>query len=99
MISLYFLLFSLKVDESEKQKINEPKWKQVFSVNVSDFHAKQGDNAANTCNRAGNIIMLKKEVMPVVEAFMTQLQKANTSRYIFTPSVSSFCIFLICGGG
>ncbi|XP_047659689.1 beta-1,4-N-acetylgalactosaminyltransferase 3 isoform X2 [Tachysurus fulvidraco] len=69
-----------KVDESEKQKINEPKWKQFFRVNVSDFHAKQGADVVNTCNRAGNIIMPKKEVMPVVEAFMTQLHKANTSR-------------------
>lgn len=85
MIDLCFLL-SLKVDKSKKSETsntNNPKWKQVFSVNVSDFQAKQSDFVVNTCNRAGNIIMIKKQVMPVVEAFMSQLNKADTTRYIF----------------
>ncbi|XP_034169166.2 beta-1,4-N-acetylgalactosaminyltransferase 3 [Pangasianodon hypophthalmus] len=60
-------------EETENQNLNNPKWKQVFSVNALDFHSKQSDFVIHTCNRAGNIIMVKKEVMPVVEAFMSQL--------------------------
>ncbi|XP_060758924.1 beta-1,4-N-acetylgalactosaminyltransferase 3 [Neoarius graeffei] len=56
----------------------EPKWKQIFSINALDFHSKQGNSATQACRRAGNIIMLKKEVMPVVEAFRTQLQNDTT---------------------
>ncbi|XP_017350399.1 beta-1,4-N-acetylgalactosaminyltransferase 3 [Ictalurus punctatus] len=58
---------------------NKPKWKQVFSVKSLDFHSKQSDFVVHTCNRAGNIIMLKKEVMPVVEAFMSQLKTTETT--------------------
>ncbi|KAG7320231.1 hypothetical protein KOW79_016084 [Hemibagrus wyckioides] len=68
------------VDKSKTENTNNPKWKQVFSVNVSDFQAKQSDFVVNTCNRAGNIIMIKKQVMPVVEAFMSQLSKADATR-------------------
>ncbi|KAK2832453.1 hypothetical protein Q7C36_015915 [Tachysurus vachellii] len=76
----YLKIENIADEGKEKQKINKPKWKQVFSVNASDFHEKQGDIVVNTCNRAGNIIMVKKEVMPVVEAFMTLLHKSDTSR-------------------
>lgn len=90
-------LLSLTVDKSEKGK-NYPKWKQVFSVKALDFHSKQSDLAVNTCNRAGNIIMAKKEVIPVVEAFMRQLKKKENARYTFT-ILSNFILNVLAFGG
>ncbi|KAK3544628.1 hypothetical protein QTP86_019130, partial [Hemibagrus guttatus] len=75
-----FLKIDNRLEDEETENTNNPKWKQVFGVNASDFHAKQSDFVVNTCNRAGNIVMIKKQVMPVVEAFMSQLNKADTTR-------------------
>lgn len=91
------ILLSLTVDKSEKGK-NYPKWKQVFSVKALDFHSKQSDLVVHTCNRAGNIIMAKKEVIPVVEAFMRQLKKKENARYTFT-ILSNLILNVLAFGG
>lgn len=88
-----------KSSKLENQNINKPKWMQVFSVNALDFHSKQSDFVINTCNRAGNIIMVKKQVMPVIEAFMSQLKKTESTRYM----LAHLSIFILniwsCGDG
>ncbi|XP_062866206.1 beta-1,4-N-acetylgalactosaminyltransferase 3-like, partial [Trichomycterus rosablanca] len=62
-----------KVIEGEEPKKN-PKWNQVFNVNPVDFNSKQNDFCVNTCKKAGNIIMQKKDAMIIVDAFMRHLQ-------------------------
>ncbi|KAF5907970.1 beta-1,4-N-acetylgalactosaminyltransferase 3-like, partial [Clarias magur] len=74
----------LKLDETadNKQPVRKslsnseekaPNWEQVFHVNALDFHSKQSDAVMETCRKAGNIIMLKKEVMPAVQALINEL--------------------------
>lgn len=58
----------------DEKNVNKPNWKQVFNVNPVDFHSKQSDFAVHTCKRAGNIIMLQKDVMPIIKAFRNQLK-------------------------
>ncbi|KAM9468380.1 beta-1,4-N-acetylgalactosaminyltransferase 3-like [Clarias gariepinus] len=67
-------------DKQDEKNVNKPNWKQVFNVNPVDFHSKQSDFAVHTCKRAGNIIMLQKDVMPIIKAFRNQLKiNPNTS--------------------
>lgn len=65
--------------KATEQNLNKPNWKKVFNVQPVDFHSKQSDFVVDTCKRAGNIIMLQKEVMPVIKAFKNQMKlKENT---------------------
>ncbi|XP_072530328.1 beta-1,4-N-acetylgalactosaminyltransferase 3-like [Salminus brasiliensis] len=64
--------------ESEKQEA-DPYWQRVFNVKSMDLHSKQPVLVTKVCRRAGNVIMDEKEVMPVVEAFMNQLQTEQNS--------------------
>ncbi|XP_062866310.1 beta-1,4-N-acetylgalactosaminyltransferase 3-like [Trichomycterus rosablanca] len=60
--------------EPETPVTGRPDLKQILNVRPVDFHSKQNDFVIHTCNRTGNIIMLRKEVMPVVKSFMRRLQ-------------------------
>ncbi|XP_034168961.1 beta-1,4-N-acetylgalactosaminyltransferase 3 isoform X2 [Pangasianodon hypophthalmus] len=69
-----------KTGDDEERNMNQPNWKQVINVKPVDFHSKQSDFVTQTCKRAGNIIMLQKDVMPVIKAFKNQLMStANSS--------------------
>lgn len=76
----------------------EPNWEQVFHVNALDFHSKQSDAVMETCRKAGNIIMLKKEVMPVVQALINQLHTTKATRFILTPHSIFILNVLACAG-
>ncbi|XP_072530289.1 beta-1,4-N-acetylgalactosaminyltransferase 3-like isoform X2 [Salminus brasiliensis] len=66
-----------------KRKMADPDWTRVVNINPVDFHLKQPTRVADVCKRAGNVIMDEKEVMPVVEAFMNQLQtEPSTSELV-----------------
>lgn len=60
--------------------MNKPNWKKVFNVQPVDFHSKQSDFAVHTCKRAGNIIMLQKDVMPIIKAFRNQMALTGNTR-------------------
>ncbi|XP_058273534.1 beta-1,4-N-acetylgalactosaminyltransferase 3-like isoform X1 [Hemibagrus wyckioides] len=80
------LKFESRAD-NEEGSMNKPNWTQIINVKPVDFHSKQSDFVVHTCKRAGNIIMLQKDVMPIIKAFRNQLLSSPNTSELFMKRV------------
>ncbi|KAK3518096.1 hypothetical protein QTP70_033321 [Hemibagrus guttatus] len=72
-----------RTDDEAQGGMSKPNWTQIINVKPVDFHSKQSDFVVHTCKRAGNIIMLQKDVMPIIKVFRNQMMSSqNTSELL-----------------
>ncbi|XP_060891275.1 beta-1,4-N-acetylgalactosaminyltransferase 3 isoform X1 [Labrus mixtus] len=59
----------------------EINWNQTFQVSPLDLQAKRSDWIDLHCNISGNLLFQASEAMPMVEAFMEQLNNRHHGQY------------------
>nr|XP_020487078.1 beta-1,4-N-acetylgalactosaminyltransferase 3-like isoform X1 [Labrus bergylta] len=59
----------------------EINWNQTFQVSPLDLQAKRSDWIDLHCNISGNLLFQASEAMPMVEAFMEQLNNKHHGQY------------------
>ncbi|XP_051544668.1 beta-1,4-N-acetylgalactosaminyltransferase 3-like isoform X2 [Myxocyprinus asiaticus] len=55
-------------------------WRRVFDVKPFDVASKQNAAAINSCKKAGNIVMTRNDVIPIVRAFLKALHSKEPTR-------------------
>uniref|UniRef100_A0AAY4DSB7 Beta-1,4-N-acetylgalactosaminyltransferase n=1 Tax=Denticeps clupeoides TaxID=299321 RepID=A0AAY4DSB7_9TELE len=66
--------------ETEERNVvyeDDALWERVFNVKEIDFQPQRTDAVVRVCRRAGNVVMNKKAIMPVVHAIMKKLNKKH----------------------
>uniref|UniRef100_A0A8C6ML63 Beta-1,4-N-acetylgalactosaminyltransferase n=1 Tax=Nothobranchius furzeri TaxID=105023 RepID=A0A8C6ML63_NOTFU len=56
-------------------------WNQTFQVNQLDLHAKRSDWIDLNCNISGNLLLHPTDALPIVKAFMDQLNEKHKGRF------------------
>ncbi|XP_023259697.1 beta-1,4-N-acetylgalactosaminyltransferase 3-like [Seriola lalandi dorsalis] len=59
----------------------EVNWSQTFQVNHLDLQARRSDSIDLHCNVSGNLLLDSSDVLPIVKAFMEQLNEKHHGRF------------------
>ncbi|XP_035521344.1 beta-1,4-N-acetylgalactosaminyltransferase 3 [Morone saxatilis] len=59
----------------------EVNWSQTFKVNHLDLQAQRSDWIDLHCNVSGNLLLHSSDALPMVKAFMDQLNEKNNGRF------------------